>query len=77
MLLYELARNGDAQDSARKEIASLVEPGQQPEAQHVKRMTYLKACIKETLRSAARAVSNCLLSKIEAWLARMRHGQTE
>ena len=61
MLLYELARNADAQVSARQEIASLVQPGQQPEARHVKRMTYLKACIKETLRSGVDCNLNMLL----------------
>ncbi|XP_071105203.1 1,25-dihydroxyvitamin D(3) 24-hydroxylase, mitochondrial-like [Haliotis cracherodii] len=50
MLLYELSRHPHAQEAILEEITRVVPPGEQPTADHLKEMHYIKAAIKETLR---------------------------
>ncbi|XP_067666926.1 1,25-dihydroxyvitamin D(3) 24-hydroxylase, mitochondrial-like [Haliotis asinina] len=50
MVLYELSRNPHVQDAILEEITRVVPPGEQPTADHLKEMHYIKAVIKETLR---------------------------
>ena len=48
--LYLLSKNPDKQEKLYQEIASVLQPGSQPDAQSLAQMPYLKACIRETLR---------------------------
>ncbi|XP_071105191.1 1,25-dihydroxyvitamin D(3) 24-hydroxylase, mitochondrial-like [Haliotis cracherodii] len=50
MILSEISRCPRAQDAIYEEITRVVPPGEQPTADHLKEMHYIKAVIKETLR---------------------------
>ncbi|XP_067666927.1 1,25-dihydroxyvitamin D(3) 24-hydroxylase, mitochondrial-like [Haliotis asinina] len=50
MTLHEIAKNPQVQGRILEEVNRVVPPDQQPTAEHLKDMHYLKAVIKETLR---------------------------
>ncbi|XP_068094450.1 1,25-dihydroxyvitamin D(3) 24-hydroxylase, mitochondrial-like [Hyperolius riggenbachi] len=49
-LIYNLSRNSDVQEKLLKEIQTVLPPAQSPTADHLQKMPYLKACIKESMR---------------------------
>ncbi|XP_077349959.1 1,25-dihydroxyvitamin D(3) 24-hydroxylase, mitochondrial-like [Lithobates pipiens] len=49
-LIYNLSRHGDVQEKVLDEIRAVLPPGQSPSADHLQKMPYLKACIKESMR---------------------------
>ncbi|XP_048351862.1 1,25-dihydroxyvitamin D(3) 24-hydroxylase, mitochondrial [Sphaerodactylus townsendi] len=48
--LYNLSRNPRIQAKLLEEIQSVLAAGESPSAEHLKRMPYLKACLKESMR---------------------------
>ncbi|XP_069507232.1 1,25-dihydroxyvitamin D(3) 24-hydroxylase, mitochondrial [Ambystoma mexicanum] len=48
--LFNISRNPHVQDKLLEEIQSLLTPDQIPSAEDLKRMPYLKACLKESMR---------------------------
>lgn len=50
VLLFNLANNQKVQSKLHEEIASLHDPGQPATADTLKKMPYLKAVIKESMR---------------------------
>ena len=54
MILYELSRNPDVQQTLHDEVTGVVPQGELPSAAHLQNMPYLKAVVKETLRCASR-----------------------
>ncbi|XP_051986135.1 1,25-dihydroxyvitamin D(3) 24-hydroxylase, mitochondrial-like [Xyrauchen texanus] len=48
--IFNLSRNPSAQGNLLKEIQAVVPAGQTPCAEHIKKMPYLKACLKESMR---------------------------
>ena len=54
MLLYELSRNPDVQQTLHDEVTGVVPQGELPSAAHLQNLPYLKAVVKETLRCASR-----------------------
>ncbi|XP_072308187.1 1,25-dihydroxyvitamin D(3) 24-hydroxylase, mitochondrial [Eucyclogobius newberryi] len=48
--IFNLSRNPDAQRKLLEEIRAVVAPDQDPCGEHIKRMPYLKACLKESMR---------------------------
>uniref|UniRef100_A0A8C6P7I8 Cytochrome P450, family 24, subfamily A, polypeptide 1 n=1 Tax=Nothobranchius furzeri TaxID=105023 RepID=A0A8C6P7I8_NOTFU len=48
--IFNLSRNPGAQKKLLQEIREVVSPCQDPSGEHIKRMPYLKACLKESMR---------------------------
>ncbi|XP_062976573.1 1,25-dihydroxyvitamin D(3) 24-hydroxylase, mitochondrial [Elgaria multicarinata webbii] len=48
--LYNVSCNPDVQAKLLEEIQSVVPAGEDPNGEHLKRMPYLKACLKESMR---------------------------
>ncbi|XP_036387550.1 1,25-dihydroxyvitamin D(3) 24-hydroxylase, mitochondrial [Megalops cyprinoides] len=48
--IFNLSRNPCAQAKLLHEIREVIPVGQSPSAEHIKRMPYLKACLKESMR---------------------------
>ncbi|XP_077191763.1 1,25-dihydroxyvitamin D(3) 24-hydroxylase, mitochondrial [Paroedura picta] len=48
--LYNLSRSPHSQEKLLEEIQSVVRAGEGPSAEHLKKMPYLKACLKESMR---------------------------
>ncbi|XP_059426093.1 1,25-dihydroxyvitamin D(3) 24-hydroxylase, mitochondrial [Carassius carassius] len=49
-VIFNLSRNPCAQAKLLKEIQDVVPAGETPQAEHIKNMPYLKACLKESMR---------------------------
>lgn len=49
-LIFNLSRNPAAQKKLLQEIREVVPPDQDPCGEHIKSMSYLKACLKESMR---------------------------
>ena len=50
VLLFNLANNPEKQSKLYKEISGLHQPGEPANSESLKKMPYLKACIKESMR---------------------------
>ena len=50
VLLFNLANNPEKQSKLHQEISGLHQPGEPATAESLKKMPYLKACIKESMR---------------------------
>ncbi|KAJ8260104.1 hypothetical protein GJAV_G00177100 [Gymnothorax javanicus] len=48
--IFNLSRNPSAQVKLLQEIQAVVPPDQSPSAEYIKRMPYLRACLKESMR---------------------------
>lgn len=49
-ILYNLSRNPHVQQKLLKEIQSVLPENQLPQAEDLRNMPYLKACLKESMR---------------------------
>ena len=50
VLLFNLANNPKVQNKLHHEVTGLHQPGEPVTAESLKKMPYLKACIKESMR---------------------------